>query len=115
MNIAQDWVDNVFTYGSRGLANVDQNLEQTLHNVPAVFTLTSSGGAIAPVDQLMNDLKTVSKAVKPTPSLQSALNHSKKILTSVLGTSPDTNLGPGAADRDPLPVYYDAQVINFVK
>ena len=115
INVTQDWVDNGFTYGPRGLATVDWYLEQTLKNVPAVFTPSSTGGSIAPVDQLMNDLKTVSKAVKLTPSLQSALNHSKQVLTHVLGPSPDTNLGPGATDRDPLPVYYDAQVINFVK
>ena len=31
------------------------------------------------------------------------------------GPNPDTNLGPGAADRDPLDVYYDGQVDNFIK
>jgi hypothetical protein len=38
-----------------------------------------------------------------------------QILTAVLGTSPDTDLGPAASHRDPLPVYYDAQVISFIK
>jgi hypothetical protein len=115
MNVAQDWVDNVFTYGSKGLATVDQNLKQTLENVPAVFIPSSSDGSIAPIDQLLNDLKMVSRAVNPKPALQSALNHSKRILTNVLGPSPDTNLGPGAAHRDPLPVYYDAEIINFIR
>jgi hypothetical protein len=115
INVTQDWVDNTFTYGTRGLSTVDWNLQQTLENVPAVFTPSSSGGATAPLDELMDQLKVVARAVTTTPSLQAALNHSKDVLKGVLGASPDTDLGPGATDRDPLPVYYDAQVMNFVK
>ena len=58
MNIAQDWVDNVFTYGSKGLANMDQNLEQTLQNVPAVSTpveLRQFDRAMQSVDERFED------------------------------------------------------------
>lgn len=114
INVTQDWVDNAFTYGSKGLPTVDWNLEQTLKNVPSASTPPVSG-ATAPIDQLMSELKVVAKAARSTPALQSALHASDRILTDKLGASPDTDLGPGAVDRDPLPVYYDAEVINFIK
>jgi hypothetical protein len=114
-NVTQNWVDNAFTYRPGGLATVDWFLEQTLKNVPAVSTPSTTGGSITPLAQLMADVKTVTKAAKIAPSLQSALEHSLRILMRDLGPSPNTNLGPGATDRDPLPVYYDAQIINFIK
>jgi hypothetical protein len=113
INVTQDWVDNAFTYGSKGLPTVDWNLQQTLKNVPSVFTAPTPG-TTTPIDQLMSQLKVITRATRSTSALQSALHHSDKILTDVLGASPDTDLGPGAMDRDPLPVYYDAQVINFI-
>jgi hypothetical protein len=113
-NVTQDWVDNGFTYGTKGLPTVDYNLQQTLKNVPSAFTAPAPG-ATAPIDQLMSELKAIAKATRSTSVLQSALHHSDRILTDVLGASPDTDLGPGAVDRDPLPVYYDAQVISFIK
>jgi hypothetical protein len=113
-NVTQDWVDNAFTYGAKGLPNVDYNLQQTLKNVPSAFTAPAPG-ATSPVDQLMSELKVITKVTRSTSALQSALHHSDRILTDVLGAKPDTDLGPGAVDRDPLPVYYDAQIINFIK
>jgi hypothetical protein len=114
INVTQDWVDNAFTYGSKGLPTVNWNLQQTLKNVPSVFTAPTSG-TTSPIDQLMSQVKVITRATRSTSALQSALHHSDKTLTDVLGASPDTNLGPGAMDRDPLPVYYDGQVINFIK
>jgi hypothetical protein len=32
-----------------------------------------------------------------------------------LGPHPDTDLGPGAADRDPLNVYIDGQANTFIE
>ena len=114
INVTQDWVDNAFTYGSKGLPTVEWNLQQTLKNVPSVFTAPTPE-ATAPINQLMSQLRVITRATRSTSALQSALHHSDKILTDVLGAKPDTDLGPGAMDRDPLPVYYDAQVINFIK
>ena len=89
VNVTQDWVDNAFTYGTKGLPTVDWNLEQTLKNVPSAFTAPAPG-AIAAIDQLMSQLKVIAKAVKATPTLQAALHHSDPILTDALGASPGT-------------------------
>ena len=90
VNVTQDWVDNAFTYGTKGLPTVDWNLEQTLKNVPSAFTAPQAPGAIAAIDQLMSQLKVIAKAVKATPTLQAALHHSDPILTDALGASPGT-------------------------
>jgi hypothetical protein len=50
-----------------------------------------------------------------TPAVQSALHRSYNSLNDDLGPDANTMPGPGGTMRDPLIVYYDAQVNNFVK
>jgi hypothetical protein len=60
-------------------------------------------------------MQVVSRATDAPPSLRDAVLSDWKVLEFDLGPSPDTNLGPGAADRDPLEVYFNGQVDNFIK
>ncbi len=126
LNNVQDWVDNAFTYGSDGIRDVRRNLvpltqiSQKIHKsvegAPAVFDASSSNGSISPINQLIDQIKVVSKEAKLTPAVQSALNRSYTALNKALGPHPYISLGPGANNvRDPLVVYYDAHVNNFIK
>jgi hypothetical protein len=134
-NDVQDWADNAFTSGPAGIRDVaghivpssqiSQKLRKILVDVPAVFTATGSdtdsSGAhqrsaqTTPVDQLIGQMKVVARAARVTSALQSSLNRNFEEIAGALGPNPYTNLGPGATHRDPLVVYYDAQVANFVK
>ena len=68
----------------------------------------------SPIDQLTDQIKVVAMQAKVTPAVQSALNRSYTALNKALGPHPYVSLGPGANNvRDPLVVYYDAQVDNF--
>jgi hypothetical protein len=126
LNDVQDWVDNAFTYGSDGIRDVRRNLvplsevskklDRILDSAPAVFDASGSDGSISPIDQLIDQIKVVAKQARVTPAVQSALNRSYTDLNRALGPHPYISLGPGASNvRDPLVVYYDAQVNNFVK
>jgi hypothetical protein len=126
LNNVQDWVDNAFIYGSAGIRDVRRNLvplskipekiDQAVSGAPAVFDASSSVGSISPINQLIDQIKVVATEAKVTRATQSALNRSYTALNKVLGPHPYVSLGPGANNvRDPLVVYYDAQVNNFVK
>ena len=125
LNNVQDWVDNAFTYGSGGIRDVRRNLvpltqisqkiDKSVEGAPAVFDVSSSDGSISPINQMIDQIKVVSKEAKLTPAVQSALNRSYTALNKALGPHPYISLGPGANNvRDPLVVYYDAHVTNFV-
>jgi hypothetical protein len=126
LNNVQDWVDNAFTYGSGGIRDVRRNLvpltqisqkiDKSVEGAPAVFDASSSDGSITPINQLIDQIKVVAKEAKITPAVQSALNRSYTALNKALGPHPYVSLGPGANNvRDPLVVYYDAQINNFAK
>jgi hypothetical protein len=123
LNIVQDWVDYAFTYGSVGfhvgrtlypLSAISQRLGGTLGNVPAVFDASGSNSSISPINQLIDQIKVVAKEARVTSPVQSALNHGYTVLNNSLGPDPNTMPGPGGTMRDPLIVYYDAQINNFV-
>jgi hypothetical protein len=125
LNNVQDWVDNAFTYGSGGIRDVRRNLvpltqiSQKIHKsvegAPAVFDVSSSDGSISPINKLIDQIKVVAKEAKIAPAVQSALNRSYTALNKALGPHPYVSLGPGANNvRDPLVVYYDAHVDNFI-
>ena len=126
LNDVQDWVDNAFTYGSAGIRDVRRNLvplsqvspriDKSVEGAPAVFDASGAAGSISPINQLVNQIKVVAKLARVTPAVQSALNRSYTALNKALGSNPYVSLGPGAANiRDPLVVYYDGQVNNFIK
>jgi hypothetical protein len=126
LNDVQDWVDNAFTYGSDGIRDVRRNLvplseasqklDAIVEGAPALFVASPSDGSVSPIDQLVDQIEVVAKQAKLTPAVQSSLNRSYSALNNALGPHPYVSLGPGASNvRDPLVVYYDAQVDNFVK
>jgi hypothetical protein len=126
LNDVQDWVDNAFTYGSDGIRDVRRNLvplseasrrlDAIVGGAPALFNGSPSDGSVSPIDQLADQIAVVAKQAKLTPAVQSALNRGYTALNKALGPHPYVSLGPGASNvRDPLVVYYDAQVDNFVK
>jgi hypothetical protein len=126
LNDVQDWVDNAFTYGSDGIRDVRRNLvplseasqklDAIVEGAPALFVASPSDGSVSPIDQLVDQIEVVAKQARLTPAVQSSLNRSYSALNNALGPHPYVSLGPGASNvRDPLVVYYDAQVDNFVK
>jgi hypothetical protein len=125
LNDVQDWVDNAFTYGPGGirdaarrvvpLSQAGQRLDSILEDVPAVSAASDSTTAGSPINQLIDQITVVAKEASATPAVQSALEQSYDVLNKALGRSPYTDLGPGATHRDPLVVYYNAQVSNFVR
>jgi hypothetical protein len=126
LNNVQDWVDNAFTYGSSGIRDVRRNLvplskvaqkiDQAVSGAPAVFDASSSDGSASPSNQLIDQIKVVATQAKVTPAVQSTLDRSYGALNKALGPHPYVSLGPGASNvRDPLVVYYDSQVNNFIE
>jgi hypothetical protein len=126
LNDVQDWVDNAFTYGSDGIRDVRRNLvplsqvspriDKSVEGAPALFNASGSDGSISPINQLVDQIRVVAKQARVTPATQSALNRSYTGLNKALGPDPYVSLGPGANNvRDPLVVYYGAQVNNFIK
>jgi hypothetical protein len=135
INDVQDWADNAFTSGAAGIRDVaghivptsqaPKKLEKILVDVPSVFTATASDTSVGgihqgnaqatPLHQLIGQMKVVARAARVTPALQTALNRNFEEIAGALGPDPYTDLGPGAAHRDPLVVYYNAQIANFIK
>jgi hypothetical protein len=67
------------------------------------------------VHQTIAQMQVVARAARVSPQLHAALSTDWSLLETALGPKPDTNLGPGATDRDPLEVYFNGQAINFVR
>jgi hypothetical protein len=111
------------------LPQVPQWLDGELSNVPAFHqaepsaavapnvppAVLASNPGIVPLQQLVDQAIVVAREAKPSPSIQSALNHSYNRLSDALGRNAITDLGPGQVKRDALVVYYDGQVNRFVK
>jgi hypothetical protein len=103
----QDAVDDAFhPYLASGLVQKRQVLEQLLPGVPDVRQLASRTDA---------QILVVARAAGITGAFHNVLSADEKALTAVLGPAPDTDLGPGATDRDPLEVYYNGQIDKFIK
>jgi hypothetical protein len=89
------------TRGQLGLV-----LRQTLAGVP---------GATALIPGTVSQMEVVARAARVSPPLRTALALDRLQFEYELGPKPDTDLGPGAVDRDPLYVYGDGQVNSFIK
>jgi hypothetical protein len=81
-------------------------LRQTLADVP---------GATSLIPETVSQMEVVARAAWVSPPLRTALALDSLQFEYELGPKPDTDLGPGAADRDPFYVYTDGQVNNFIK
>jgi hypothetical protein len=109
INHVQDIVDGAFVTTGAGSAE-RQGVERTM-------TEEVAGASVSPqlIHQTVAQMQVVAKAVHLSSALRASIAHENAILSRALGPNPDTNLGPEAVDRDPLVVYYDAQVTKFVE
>jgi hypothetical protein len=101
-----DEVDGAFVETTTQVASKVVPLDQYLSNVP---------GAPKFVRRTIEQMQVIARAARLTPRLHAIVDTDEASLSQDLGPTPDTNLGPGATDRDPLYVYYNAQVGNFVE
>ncbi len=109
LNNVQDAVDEAFhptLDRPETWARDRSGLEQDLANVPGANPLIAG---------TINQVHIVARAAGVTGPYQRELAADEQILTASLGPNPDADLGPGAVDRDPLEVYYNGQVNNFIK
>jgi hypothetical protein len=108
-NRVQDAVDEAFhptLDRAETWAKDQRTLESYLADVP---------GSTPIIRLTISQVHVVARAARVTGPFQRVLSRDEQILTADLGPTPDTDLGPGAVDRDPLEVYYNGQVNNFIK
>ena len=67
----------------------------------------------APANQVFTDMQTVARQVRVTPSERQRLLADEKAIDTALGPNVDTTLGDTVA-RDPVVVYFNGQVTQFV-
>ena len=60
-------------------------------------------------------MKVVARAAGDTSQFNNAIAGDWTTLKNDLGSTPDTGLGTVAADLDPVEVYYEGQVNDFIK
>jgi hypothetical protein len=122
INILQDLVDYSFTNDSLGIhvarelvpvSRLDAYVSGHYGSIAAATSPASPGTTDSTLSQLTAEISVVAGQSKVTPATGLALARSYRILTHALGTNPNTMPGPGGTMRDPLVVYYDAQVGNF--
>ena len=101
VGLLQDQIDGAFA-GNVDRASVVANLQGT--SASAQF-----------INKTVADMQSIARSAHISPQVHSALVRHKAAIAAALGPKPDTNLGIGAADRDPLAVYYNAQVSEFVR
>jgi hypothetical protein len=105
-NHAQDVADAALVQTPSQAASKRLQLDQYLSSIPGVVPL---------VRQTVHQMQVVAAAARVGTPLHNDFSSANQILTSELGPSPDTDLGPGARDRDPLVVYFNGQIGGFVK
>jgi hypothetical protein len=102
----QDVVDDALKDTPSGASSNRAPLDQYVAGVP---------GGPQLVNKTIAQMQVVARAARVSPQEHDALSADWLVLEDDLGPKPDTNLGPGASDRDPLEVYFNGQVISFVK
>jgi hypothetical protein len=103
----QDILDQSFLDGSaRGSQwnEVSQQMGQALYGV--VFTTNLP-------NQAFTDMQTVAKEAHVTTAEHQRLQNDEQAIKTALGPNVQTALG-GSVPRDPLVVYYDGQITQFV-
>jgi hypothetical protein len=110
MNEVEDVVDTAFTGNTADLARWARDQRALLTSY-----ISSAPGAEQFVSQMIAQMEVVAREAHVPPQLGSALATDQAVLRRRLSPNPDTDLGPGAVDRDPLAVYYDGQVDNFIE
>jgi hypothetical protein len=103
----QDIMDQSFLEASNSSSQwnaVSQEMGQALYGV--VFTTNLPNQAFA-------DMQTVAKEARVTPAERRRLQSDEQALMTALGPNVQTALG-GSVSRDPVVVYYDGQITQFV-
>ena len=85
---------------------LERVLQQDLAGVPAASSL---------IPGTVSQMAVIARSARVSAPLRTALALDRLHFECELGPKPNTDLGPGAVDRDPLYVYSDGQVNNFVK
>jgi hypothetical protein len=107
LNQAQVALDAAFhPYLARGLVQKKQVIAQLIAGVSGSRHLAAWTDA---------QILAVARSAGITGRYHETLSRDEQILTADLGPNPDADLGPGAENRDPLVVYYDSQLEDFVK
>jgi hypothetical protein len=101
VSLLQDQIDGAF------LGNVNR--------ASVVANLQGTSASLQFINKTVADMQSIARSAHISPQVHSALVRHEAAIRSALGATPDTDLGPGASDRDPLAVYVDAQVSNFVR
>ena len=102
----QDVVDNALKGTPSEVASKRAPLDEYVADVP---------GGPQLVRRTIAQMQVVARAARVSPLVHDALAADWSLFETALGPKPDTDLGPGATDRDPLEVYFNGQVIKFVK
>ena len=124
LNEAQ--LDTAIESAGFGADESSNNVHQVQNIIDGAFTGTVNkaglgahlrGTSASPqlVKLTLSNMETIAKQSKVTAKEHATLTADMKAIGTALGPNPDTDLGPGAVDRDPLTVYYDGQVGKFVR
>jgi hypothetical protein len=104
----QDTIDTAFvaaSYQSSGWTQLQQQLDDSMNGV--------SLSSLNLVQQTFAQMQVIAREAHVTLANHRKLVADEKAITAALGPKVDTNLG-GTGPRDPLVVYYNGQVPNFV-
>ncbi len=108
MNEVEDVVDTAFTGNTADLARWARGQRALLTSY-----ISSAPGAEQFVSQSIAQMEVIAREAHVPPQLGSALARDQAVIRHRQGPTPNTDLGPGATDRNPLAVYYDGQVERF--
>jgi hypothetical protein len=100
----QDIMDQAFIDKSAPWNDVSQELGVALYGVTFTTNLP---------DQAFTDMQTAARQARVTAAERQKLLADEKAIDTALGPNVDTSLG-GSVPRDPVVVYYDGQVAQFV-
>jgi hypothetical protein len=103
----QDLLDQAFiegSYHSAQWAQVEQQLYQAIYTVNFTTTLPQ---------QTFTEMQTVARAAHVSRAEYTTLVADEKAINAALGPNVNTTLG-GAVPRDPLVIYFNGQVSQFV-
>ena len=109
LNQVQNDVDNAFLEHSLPASLWAQKQQKLDQDVPV------GTGSSQLIGQTIAQMKVVARSAGVNLPSNAAIGQNWAALANDLGPNPDTDLGPGAADRDPLDVYYDGQINKFIK
>ncbi len=98
------------SHGLLGWANRRIELQQSLQLYSGM-----APGWQGLIHRTIAEVQVVNRAIRTTPQLQVALSSDWTILENDLRPTETTTPGPAGPDLDPLQVYYDGQVNNFIK